>query len=86
MPAVRRDAAAGTRSPRPVLMTTRIGPSGRSVKVSGSSTDWAAEMGKAFVFGMFGLIAIGLIFLLYFGLTILTAWAASVWRTYKSGK
>jgi hypothetical protein len=43
-------------------------------------------MGKAFVFGMFGLIAIGLIFLLYFGLTILTAWAASVWRTYKSGK
>lgn len=43
-------------------------------------------MGKVFVFGMGGLVAIGLLFLLYFGLVTITAWAATVYRTYKSGK
>lgn len=43
-------------------------------------------MGKAFIFGMFGLIAIGLGALAWFLGGILLAWSADLLRTFRSGK
>lgn len=43
-------------------------------------------MGKAFVFGMFGIIGVGLFLLLIFGCISLWAWGADLLRTYRSGR